>query len=149
MAGLRSATPPNQDCEVEIMRQFMWKAGTKGDRGWMTMESPAAQNCPSLFSAPFISCRKRGENSPDTVEILTPAFSKTRPFLRIDISPPPPDRPESVLLSQGRFVNTPGARFSARGWAQERSSWARLSHIRLRKSLIQDAMSCCCCWVYS
>lgn len=49
---------------------------------------PLAQNLGSA-SAPGISLRIVSENSPCTVEILTPTFSKTRPFIT-DISPPPP-----------------------------------------------------------
>ena len=54
-------------------------------------EMPDAQNRGSV-SAPGISLRNSGANSPNTVETWTPTFSNTRP-LSIDITPPPPGAP--------------------------------------------------------
>ena len=70
------------------MRVFMWTAGTCGFCGWMISEMPDAQK-PGFSSAPGICLRNSSENSPWTVEVWTPAFSKTRPCM-IDMVPPPP-----------------------------------------------------------
>ena len=70
------------------MRVFMCTAGTLGFRGWAISEMPLAQKRGSS-SAPGICLRNSGENSPCTVEVWTPTFSKTRPCI-IDMMPPPP-----------------------------------------------------------
>ena len=66
------------------MRVFMCTAGTLGLCGWAISEMPLAQKRGSS-SAPGICLRNSGENSPCTVEVCTPTFSKTRPCI-IDIS---------------------------------------------------------------
>ncbi len=86
--GVRSAPPPNQRLRVTIIRVFMCAAGASGERGCTTTEMPEAQKRPSS-AAPGMRARKASENSPATVETLTPAFSSTRPR-SIAITPPPP-----------------------------------------------------------
>src|SRR5882724_3122334 len=56
-----------------------------------TSEIPLAQNRGSSL-APGMSLRNSAENSPSTVEILTPTFSKTRPRMIAIVPPPPPGR---------------------------------------------------------
>ena len=101
--GVRSAPPPNHQRDVTTMRVFMWTAGTFGFQGWAISEMPEAQKRGSS-SAPGICLRNSGENSPNTVEVWTPTFSKTRPFI-IDMTPPPP-LPRSRC--QGVLHETPG-----------------------------------------
>ena len=76
--GVRSAPPPNQALVVTTKRVFMWTAGTCGFCGCAISEMPEAQKCGSA-SAPGISLRNSGANSPCTVETWTPTFSNTRP----------------------------------------------------------------------
>src|ERR1700730_1512610 len=66
-------------------------AGTSGERMWATSEMPLAQNRGSSL-APGMSLRNSAENSPSTVEMLTPTFSKTRPRMIEIVPPPPPGR---------------------------------------------------------
>ena len=61
-----------------MCRVFMCTAGTSGERICATSEMPLAQKRGSA-AAPGMSLRNSGENSPDTVEMLTPTFSNTRP----------------------------------------------------------------------
>ena len=69
-------------------RVFMCTAGTCGLCGCAISEMPEAQKRGSS-SAPGISLRNSGANSPCTVEQCTPTFSNTRPRI-IAITPPPP-----------------------------------------------------------
>src|SRR5437868_3694331 len=85
--GVRSAPPPNQALVVTTKRVFMCTAGTCGLCRWAISEMPEAKKRGSA-SAPGISLRNSGANSPKTVEAWTPTFSNTRPFI-IDITPPP------------------------------------------------------------
>ena len=70
---------------------------------------PLAQNRGSS-AAPGISLRNSGENSPDTVEMLTPTFSKTRPRMTEIVPPPPPGRCQSRALEAARRPALGGAR---------------------------------------
>ena len=90
------------------MRVFMWTAGTSGLCGWATRLMPVAKKRGSS-AAPGIWARNSGENSPETVETLTPTFSNTRPCIRL-ITPPPPSEP-----SVGGTA--PGAAGEAAGFA--------------------------------
>ncbi len=107
--GVRSAPPPNHWLEVTTMRVFMCTVGTCGLTGWAISEMPEAQKRGSS-SAPGICLRNSGENSPWTVDVCTPTFSKTRPYI-IDMRPPPP-LPSSRC--QSLAVKRPGSR-SAKG----------------------------------
>ncbi len=69
----------------------MCAAGTSGERRCATSEMPLAQKRGSV-SAPGIWARNSGANSPQTVETLTPTFSKTRPRIIAIVPPPPPSR---------------------------------------------------------
>ena len=60
-----------------------------------------------LSFAPGISDRNSGENSPNTVEMFTPTFSKTFPCM-MDISPPPPGAPVWSVLSHVLSWNSLG-----------------------------------------
>ncbi len=79
-----------------MKRVFMCTAGTSGEHICATSEMPLAQKRGSSV-APGISLRNSGENSPNSVEILTPTFSNTRPVM-VDMTPPPPGAP----LESGR-----------------------------------------------
>ena len=59
--GVRSAPPPNQPSVVTIMRVFMCAAGTSGEQGWMTTDTPEAQKRESS-AAPGILSRYSSEN---------------------------------------------------------------------------------------
>ena len=83
-----SPPPPNQALVVTMKRVFMCTAGTRGLRRCATKLIPVAMKRGSA-SAPGICLRNSGENSPKTVETLTPTFSNTLPFMT-DITPPPP-----------------------------------------------------------
>ena len=76
--GVRSPPPPNQSLVVTRKRVLKCAAGTRGLRICATREMPVAKKRGSA-SAPGICVRNSGENSPMTVETLTPTFSKTRP----------------------------------------------------------------------
>jgi len=55
------------------------------------------------------SLRNSAENSPETVETLTPTFSNTRPRITAIVPPPPPGRSQFVRPKR------PGASVSASG----------------------------------
>src|SRR4249919_3449900 len=110
--GVRSAPPPNQDLLVTTKRVFMCTAGTFGLCGCAISEMPEAQKRGS-FTAPGISLRNSGANSPCTVEQCTPTFSKTRPCI-IAITPPPPGAPPWSVRCHGVRTKRPAER-SARG----------------------------------
>ena len=97
--GVRSAPPPNHALVVTTKRVFMCTAGTLGLCRWAMSEMPDAQNRGSA-SAPGISLRNSGANSPNTVETCTPTFSNTRP-LSIDMTPPPPGAPAGIGARPG------------------------------------------------
>ena len=82
-------------CDVTTMRVFMCAVGTCGLRGWAISDTPEAQKRGSS-SAPGICLRNSGANSPCTVEVWMPAFSNTRPRIRL-MTPPPPSAPRSVI----------------------------------------------------
>ena len=105
--GVRSAPPPNHCRLVTTMRVFMWTAGTCGLCRWAISEMPLAQKRGSS-SAPGMSLRNSGENSPWTVEMWTPTFSKTRPFI-CAMTPPPPVAPLWSVRCQGVLTKRPGA----------------------------------------
>ena len=71
--GVRSAPPPNQALVVTTKRVFMCTAGTCGFCGCAISEMPEAQNRGSA-SAPGISLRNSGANSPCTVEAVHADF---------------------------------------------------------------------------
>ena len=116
--GVRSAPPPNQALVVTTKRVFMCTAGTCGLCGCAISEMPDAQKRGSA-SAPGMSLRNSGANSPNTVETCTPTFSNTRPFI-IDMTPPPPGGAGVIAAAPGRahepaggVVRRVGARRSA------------------------------------
>src|ERR1043165_9184147 len=76
---------------VTMWRVFRCAAGTSGERRCASSDMPLAQNRGSS-PAPGISLRNSGANSPNTVETLTPTFSKTRPCISAIVPPPPPPR---------------------------------------------------------
>ena len=60
----------------------MCAVGALGFSGWAISETPEAQKRGSS-SAPGICLRNSGANSPCTVEVWMPAFSNTRPLIRL------------------------------------------------------------------
>ena len=89
--GVRSPPPPNHHLRVTTMRVFMCAVGACGLTGWAISDTPEAQKRGSS-SAPGICLRNSGANSPCTVEVWMPAFSNTRPRIRL-MTPPPPSAP--------------------------------------------------------
>jgi hypothetical protein len=77
---------------------------------------------PGSSSAPGIWARNSGENSPWTVEVWTPTFSNSRPFM-IDMVPPPP-APSSRC--QGCARSGPASPVHC-GWSTSSSSASKLS----------------------
>ena len=85
----------------------MCTAGTWGECMWATSEMPEAQKRGSS-SAPGMEAANSGAKLPCTVEMLTPTFSNTRPFM-IDMVPPPPGAPSWLVRCQLLRSNRPGA----------------------------------------
>ena len=106
--GVKSAPPPNQDFVVTTKRVFMCTAGTCGFCRCAISEIPEAKKRGSA-SAPGMSLRNSGANSPKTVETCTPTFSNTRPFI-IDMTPPPPGPPLWSVRLQGVRTKRPACR---------------------------------------
>ncbi len=125
--GVRSAPPPNQALLVTMWRVFICAAGTSGEHIWATSEMPLAQKRGSC-DAPGISLRNSGENSPDTVEMLTPTFSKTCPRMTEIVPPPPPGRCHSLRSKR------PGGRPSGHAPANSASIASNSAQIRSRSS---------------
>ena len=125
--GVRSAPPPNHCRAVTTMRVFMWTAGTFGFQGCAINEMPEAQKF-GFSSPPGICLRNSAENSPCTVEVCTPTFSKTRPCI-IDMIPPPP-LPSSRC--HGVRSKRPGV-LSAIGPASSSSSRSKSAQILSRR----------------
>ena len=81
--GVKSAPPPNHHLLVTTMRVFMCAAGTlrvvrMGDE--RHARGPEAR---VLFRRRGSACGTPGANSPCTVEVWMPAFSNTRPLIRL------------------------------------------------------------------
>ena len=95
--GVRSPPPPNHHFDVTTMRVFMCAVGTLGLTGWAMSDTPEAQKRGSA-SAPGICLRNSGANSPCTVEVWMPAFSNTRPAIRLMVPPPPGAPPCSARV---------------------------------------------------
>ncbi len=73
------------------MRVFMCAVGALGLAGCAISDTPDAQKRGSSV-APGIWLRNSGASSPKTVEVWMPAFSNTRPLIRL-MTPPPPGAP--------------------------------------------------------
>ncbi len=102
---------------------------------WATNEIPLAQKEGSSL-VPGICPRKASENSPYTVDTLTPTFSKTRPRIT-DITPPPPG-PEFgssffALRVQAVCSNRPGGRSPCGPPTNSSSMISKEAQIRSRK----------------
>ena len=108
-----------------MWRVFMWTAGTSGERICATSDTPLAQKRGSSL-APGISLRNSAENSPDTVETLTPTFSNTRPRITAIVPPPPPGRSHVVRTKR------PGGSASASGPAYSSSIASKAAQMRSR-----------------
>ncbi len=123
------------------MRVFMCTAGTLGFCGWAISEMPEAQNS-GCSSAPGICLRNSGANSPCTVEVCTPTFSKTRPCITL-MTPPPPGTPLWSVRSQGVRVNRPAGRSDNGAPAgNSSSSCSKAAQIVLRNSSNQARAAC-------
>src|SRR6185437_16493695 len=121
-SGVRSAPPPNQALLVTTQRVFMCAAGTCGLCGWAISETPEAQKRGSV-SAPGMSLRNSGANSPCTVEQCTPTFSNTRPCI-IAMTPPPPGWPVWSVRFHGVRTKRPAGRAASGAWPGSASSSA-------------------------
>ena len=116
-----------------MWRVFMCTAGTSGEHGCATSEIPLAQKRGSS-AAPGMSPRNSGENSPVTVEMLTPTFSKTRPRMTA-VTPPPPS-----ARCHGVRSNRPGAAPACGRCARNSSSIAsNAAQMRSRSAANQAA----------
>jgi hypothetical protein len=87
-------------------------------------------------AAPGMFLRNSSENSPWTVEMLTPTFSNTRPRMIDMTPPPPPDR------SQGSRSKRPGG-CPASGPSSASSSPSKAAQISSRK-LSNQALARAC-----
>src|SRR6516164_7136157 len=113
-----------------MCRVFMCTAGTSGERRCATSEIPLAQKRGSS-EAPGTSLRNSGENSPYTVDMLTPTFSKTRPCMIEIVPPPPPCRSHFVRSKR------PAALSAGRSCAYSSSIDSKVVQIRSRNSANQ------------
>ncbi len=84
----------------------MWTAGTCGLAMCATRLMPVAKKL-GLSSAPLIDLANSGANWPNTVEVLTPTFSNTRPVIS-PMTPPPPGAPVASGRSHGVRTKRPG-----------------------------------------
>ena len=98
-----------------------------GLTGWAISDTPEAQKRGSS-SAPGICLRNSGANSPCTVEVWMPAFSNTRPPIRLMVPPPPRRaglvgaRPRRAHEARGRAVAQRRRRRQVRLHALERQA---------------------------
>ena len=113
-----------------MWRVFMWTAGTCGERRCATSEMPLAQK-PPLSPAPGICLRNSSLKVPNTVEMLTPTFSNTRPFITAMVPPPPSPPPGSGRCHEVRS-NRPAGRSRCRVAASSSSSRSKAAQIRSR-----------------
>ena len=127
-----SPPPPNQCFVVTRKRVLKCAAGTRGLRRCATREIPVAKKRGSS-SAPAICLRNSGENSPCTVETLTPTFSKTRPR----ISPMRRRRPRAASRGSARTGRV-ACRHAGR-WPGRPRSLRRLAQILSRSASNQAA----------
>src|SRR5690606_20146405 len=137
--GVRSEPPPNQLFVVTRKRVFICTAGTFGDCICATRDMPEAQKRPSS-AAPGICLRNSGENSPWTVEMFTPTFSKTRPRMMLITPPPPPGRSQALRSKRpaGRLLRGPVSSSSSCSKAAQMRSrrvWNQLPARAFRSSI--------------
>ncbi len=115
------------------MRVFMCAVGTFGLTGWAISDTPEAQKRGSS-SAPGICLRSSGANSPCTVEVWMPAFSNTRPPIRLMVPPPPGAPAWSVRVHGVRTKRAAGRSPSGAVAGSSASTRSKARHRSSRKA---------------
>src|SRR5687767_1956393 len=120
-----------------MKRKLAWVVGTKGFSGCSTREMPVAKNS---RPCPWRRRANASSSSPNTAEVLTPAFSKTAPDSITRVRPPPPparvhtsSRKRPRPSSASRAAQISSWSFSTKAcisaWSLGSRSWSTLNSV--------------------